>query len=89
MSGDLAVELARHTLQATLWISAPILGAAVLVALAISILQVMTAIQENTVATVPRLLAVGAVTFLLMPWLLRRMMSFTVQLFQDFHPYLR
>ncbi|HWP85089.1 MAG TPA: flagellar biosynthetic protein FliQ [Terriglobia bacterium] len=89
MNGELAVELARHTLQTTLWIGVPILGAATVVALLISILQVMTSIQDSTVATVPRLLTVAAVTFLMMPWFLRQMVSFTVQLFRDFHPYLR
>lgn len=89
MNAELAVELARKTLETTLWTSAPILGAAIGVALIISILQVMTAIQESTVATVPRLAAVGAVIFFLTPWMLRRMVAFTVQLFRDFHPYLR
>ena len=89
MSGEMAVELARRTLEAALWTCAPILGAATIVALVISILQVMTAIQESTVSTVPRLATVAAVSFLLMPWFLRRLVSFTVQLFGDFHPYLR
>ena len=89
MSGEMAIDLARRTLEATLWTSAPILGAAIVVALIISILQVMTAIQEATVATVPRLATVGAVVFFLMPWIMRRMVTFTVQLLHDFHPYLR
>ncbi len=88
MSAELAIDLARKTLETTLWTSAPILGAAIVVALIISILQVMTAIQESTVATVPRLATVAAVTFFLLPWIMRRMVSFTVQLLRDFHPYL-
>lgn len=89
MSAELAVELARRTLQITFWTSAPILIAAVLVALVISILQVMTAIQEQTVSTVPRLATVAAVCFFLLPWMLRRLAGFTVELFSDFHPYIR
>jgi flagellar biosynthetic protein FliQ len=89
MNGEVAVELARDTLQAALWIGVPILGISTIVALVISILQVMTSIQDSTISTGPRLLTVAAVTFLMMPWFLRQMVSFTVQLFRDFHPYLR
>jgi flagellar biosynthetic protein FliQ len=89
MNGELAVELARHTLQTALWIGVPMLGTATVVALLISVVQVMTSIQDSTISTVPRLLAVAAVTFLMMPWFLRQMVSFTVRLFHDFHPYLR
>jgi flagellar biosynthetic protein FliQ len=49
----------------------------------------MTSLQEPTVSTVPRLAAVGAVTFLLLPWMLEHMMNFTIELFSNFHPFTR
>lgn len=88
MSPEVVVHLARQTLEAALWLSAPILLVATAVSLLVSILQVMTSIQEITVSTVPRLAAVAAVTFLLMPWILRRLVVFATQLFSDFRPYL-
>lgn len=88
MTPEKAVELARMTMEVALWLSAPILVAATIVGLVTSILQVMTSIQETTIATVPRLAAVGLTTFVLMPWLLRKLMSFAVILFSNFRPYL-
>jgi flagellar biosynthetic protein FliQ len=85
MSTDVAVQLARATLLTALWLAAPILVAATVVSLLISIGQVMTSIQEHTVATVPRLAVVAITTFVLLPWMLRKLVSFTVQLFADFH----
>jgi len=85
MSADVAVQLARATLLTALWLAAPILVAATVVSLLISIGQVMTSIQEHTVATVPRLAVVAIMTFVLLPWMLRKLVSFTVQLFADFH----
>jgi flagellar biosynthesis protein FliQ len=38
---------------------------------------------------VPRLAAVAAAILLLMPWMVRRIGMFTVQLFSDFHPFVR
>ena len=89
MSGDTAVELARQSLAAALWLAAPLLLVATVVSLAINIVQVLTSLQETTLSTVPRLAAVATAIFFLMPWMVRRLGLFTVQLFSDFHPYLR
>jgi flagellar biosynthetic protein FliQ len=88
VSTDLAVELARKALETAFWLSAPILLVATAVSLFISIVQVLTSVQDATVSTVPRLLAVGIATFLLMPWFLRKLLAFSLQLFSDFHHYL-
>ena len=88
MSTEGAVELARQTLEVALWLGVPILAVATVVSLLISIAQVMTSIQEPTVSTVPRLAAVAGAAFILTPWMLRKLMAFTLQLFTDFHRYL-
>lgn len=85
MTPDAVVQLARETLVTALLLGAPILVVATVVSLLINIAQVMTSIQEHTVATVPRIAVVALTTFVMLPWMLRRLMSFTVQLFQDFH----
>ena len=83
------VDLSRHTLQQVMMLACPILAVAVLVSLAVNIVQVLTSLQEMTISAVPRLLAVAAATFFLMPWMWRQMSQFTIQLFSDFHPYVR
>ncbi|MGH9418208.1 MAG: flagellar biosynthetic protein FliQ [Terriglobales bacterium] len=88
MNSDQAVELARKTLEMTLLICGPILVIATVVGLVVSIFQVVTSIQDTTVSTVPRLAAVAAVAFVLSPWMFREMVSFTVHLLGDFHPFL-
>ncbi|MFZ0964651.1 MAG: flagellar biosynthetic protein FliQ [Terriglobia bacterium] len=85
MTPDIVVQLARETLLMALLLALPILAVATVVSLLINIAQVMTSIQEHTVATVPRIAVVALTTFLMLPWMLRKLMSFTVQLFADFH----
>ena len=85
MTPDIAVQMARETLMMALLLAVPILAVATVVSLLISIAQVMTSIQEQTVATVPRLMVVAIITIVLMPWMLRKLMGFTVQMFADFH----
>jgi flagellar biosynthetic protein FliQ len=89
MPPDQIVSLGRSVLKEVAMVIAPILGTAVVVSLAINIVQVLTSIQETTISTVPRLLACAGAIFVLLPWIVRNLGYFTVQMLSDFHPYLR
>ncbi|HUK23278.1 MAG TPA: flagellar biosynthetic protein FliQ [Terriglobales bacterium] len=89
MPADMVVELARRTLEAAVWLAAPLLLIATVVSLGINIVQVLTSLQETTLSTVPRLAAVAVAIFLLLPWMVRRLGFFTVGMFSDFRPFLR
>ena len=89
MTLEQIVGLGRSTLEMALLLSAPLLGVAVAVSLLLNIVQVLTSLQENTLSAVPRLAAVAAAAFLLLPWMLRRMEGFTLQMFSDFRPFVR
>jgi flagellar biosynthesis protein FliQ len=88
MPTDLVVELSRRTLEAAVWLAAPLLIVATIVSLLINLAQVLTSLQDTTLSTVPRLAAVAIAGFLLLPWMVRRLGMFTVALFSDFRPYL-
>jgi flagellar biosynthesis protein FliQ len=89
MPVEQAIDLGRFTMQEVLMIASPILATAVVVSLLINIVQVLTSLQETTISAVPRLLAVAAAVFFLMPWMWKQLCRFTLQLLTDFHPYLR
>ncbi len=88
MTAYMAVELGRKTLETAFLLSVPILLVAAIAGVLISVLQVMTSVQDMTLSTVPRLVAVGLVTFLTLPWSLRKLAVFTVDILTDFHRYL-
>ena len=85
MTAEMIVQMARETLVTALLLATPILAVATVVSLLINIAQVMTSIQEHTVATVPRLAVVAVATFVMLPWMLRKLMDFTLHVFGDFH----
>lgn len=89
MGSQHVVEMMRQTLEAALWMGAPLLIVATLVGLLINVVQVLTSLQETTISTVPKLFAVAAAALLLMPWMARRLATFTLQMFSDFRPFLR
>jgi flagellar biosynthetic protein FliQ len=88
MSNDWVIELSRHTLEATIWVVAPVLAIAVIVSLVVNLIQVLTSLQETTLSTVPRLAAVGIACFFLMPWMVRRLSVFTLSVFSNFQHHL-
>jgi flagellar biosynthetic protein FliQ len=89
MGVDQVVMLGRDILQEVVILAGPILVIAVAVSLVISILQVVTSLQDQTAATVARLLATGAALFLMMPWMWRNLAHYTLTLLSDFKVYLR
>jgi flagellar biosynthetic protein FliQ len=88
MSADMAVELARKTLETAFLLSAPILLVATVMGLLISLLQVMTSVQDMTLSMVPRIFAVALITFILLPWSLRKLIVFTLSILTDLRRYL-
>jgi len=76
-----AVDLVRETLWLMLMLSGPVLVAALVVGLLISILQAMTQIQEQTLSFVPKILGMGAMAILAMPWIITHMLEFSQRMF--------
>jgi flagellar biosynthetic protein FliQ len=76
-------------LQEVVILIAPILIAAIVVSLVVNVLQVLTSLQDQTLAQVPRLLVTGCAIFLTMPWMWRHLANYTVNLLTDFHAVLQ
>ena len=88
MEPDLVVHLMRSLLVGAALLSAPLLLAAAAISLAVSLLQTLTSVQEQTLTAVPRLVVVFVVTVVTMPWMIHRLVGYTLALFDDFHRYL-
>jgi flagellar biosynthetic protein FliQ len=89
METEQVVALFRHTLQMALLIGAPLLLIAVLVSLLVNVAQVLTSLQDQTLSHVPRMAAMAAAILLFFPWMLRKLMFFTLGLWSDFRPFVR
>ncbi len=84
MGTDQVVELGRAMLQEVALLIAPVLAITVIVSLLVNIIQVLTSLQDQTLAAVPRLLATGVGLFVLMPWMWRHVAHYTVNMLSDF-----
>lgn len=75
-----AVDLGRNAVILTLILSAPALAVGMFVGLAVGLLQALTQVQEQTVAFVPKLLAMFLVLAFTMPWLLTQLSDYWTEL---------
>jgi flagellar biosynthetic protein FliQ len=77
MNPEFSVELIKSLMLQAVTLSAPILLTAMLVGLAVSLFQAVTSIHEQTLAFVPKALAMVTLIVILLPWMLRTMIEFT------------
>ena len=89
MTPEIAVGIFRHTLMETFWLSLPILSIGFVVGIAVSLLQVLTSIQDTSFGAVPRLAAFLFGLLLLLPWMTAKLVAYTILMFGDFSRYAR
>lgn len=81
MTLDVASDLVRESLLVMLMLSSPILLAALVIGLIVSIFQAATQIQEQTLSFVPKIIGMGVVAVLVTPWVGKLIMEFSQRMF--------
>jgi flagellar biosynthetic protein FliQ len=82
MDSSQVTQIGRDLLLTALLLSLPAVAISLVVGLAISILQTITSVQEQTLSFAPRIMAVGVVLVLSLPWTLRVATGFTMRMVQ-------
>jgi flagellar biosynthesis protein FliQ len=80
LTQDVVVNLATTALTLAFKVAMPMLGAGLAVGLLVSIFQAVTQIQEQTLAFIPKVLALAAILLLLGPWMLNQLLGYTADL---------
>jgi flagellar biosynthetic protein FliQ len=81
MNPQSVITLGQQALYVMLMVAAPMLVAALVVGLIVSILQAATQINEMTLSFIPKLLAMFAILVIAGPWMLTLLLDFTQRLF--------
>lgn len=87
MSTDLALTLSNQMIWTALTIAGPILGLSMLVGLLISVIQVVTQIQELSLTFVPKIFAVALALIALGSWMLNKLIVYAVTLYNNIPQY--
>ena len=88
MSSEFVLTLAERGIFTILIVVGPLLILALAVGLLVSIFQATTQIQEQTLAFIPKIVAVLVGVVFFGPWMLTRMVEFTVDLYQNINLYI-
>ncbi|WP_313952729.1 flagellar biosynthesis protein FliQ [Accumulibacter sp.] len=83
MTPELVMDIGRQAVEMTLMLSAPLLLAALLIGLVVSIFQAATQINEQTLSFIPKLVGVFLILLLAGPWMLQIMVDYVRRLFES------
>ncbi|MEC0274256.1 MULTISPECIES: flagellar biosynthesis protein FliQ [Peribacillus] len=81
MSADFVIDIAEKGIYMVLIIAGPLMVIALIVGLLVSIFQATTQIQEQTLAFVPKIVAVLLGLILFAPWMLSHLLSYANEIF--------
>jgi flagellar biosynthetic protein FliQ len=88
LSTEFIIGLASQAVYLVLEVSAPMLILGLVVGLIISIFQATTQIQEQTLAFVPKIVAVLLALLLFGPWIITKLIDFTSQILGNLYMYI-
>ncbi|MEK4030181.1 MULTISPECIES: flagellar biosynthesis protein FliQ [Bacillaceae] len=83
MNSEMVISLAEKGVYTTIIVCGPLLLIALVVGLAVSIFQATTQIQEQTLAFIPKIVAVLVGLIFFGPWMLSKMLSYTIDIFAN------
>ena len=76
MTPESVMAIGREALEVTIMLSAPLLLAALITGLLVSVFQAATQINEMTLSFIPKLLAMFVVMIIAGPWMLSLMLDY-------------
>ena len=70
MTEEMVMSLASEAIKTTIYLAGPMLIAAMVIGIVVSVLQAITQINESTLTFIPKMVAVLAVLVVMAPWML-------------------
>ena len=89
MTPEFVVGTIRDALMMAFWLSLPLLAVGFAAGILISLVQVVTSMQDSAFSTAPRLAAFLVALIVSLPWMLRQMIAYTTGILGDLSRYAR
>ena len=87
MTPEFAVQIVREALMLTFWLSAPFLIAGFVSGIVLSLIQIVTSIQDSAFNTVPRFAVFLVTATISMPWVLQKAMTYATAILGNLSRY--
>ena len=89
MTPEFVIQIIREALMTAFWLSAPLLAVGFIAGIVISLVQIVTSIQDSGFSAIPRLVAFLGGALLLMPWMIHRTMAYASDILGNLSRYAR
>lgn len=76
MTEEMVISLGSEAIKTTLYLAGPLLAAAMVIGIIVSILQAITQINESTLTFIPKMVAVLVVLTVMGPWMLEVLQNY-------------
>jgi flagellar biosynthetic protein FliQ len=83
MNADHVLDIARESILVMIKIGAPVMVVALVVGIAIALIQALTQMQEMTLSFVPKILAIFVTVLLSLPFMTTTLVGFGEDLFRQ------
>ena len=87
MTPEFAIQIIREALMTAFWLALPLLAVGFVMGILVSLIQIVTSIQDTAFNAIPRLLVFLGAFIIALPWMLHRMSSYTAGILGDLSRY--
>jgi len=89
MTEDFIMSIGSEAIKTIILIAGPMLVAAMVIGIIVSILQAITQINEATLTFIPKMAAIIIVLLVMAPWMLETLQTYTKDIFGNFGTWIR
>jgi flagellar biosynthetic protein FliQ len=87
MTSEFAIQIIREALMTAFWLALPLLAVGFVMGIFVSLIQIVTSIQDTAFNAIPRLLVFLGAFIVALPWMLHRMSAYTAGILGDLSRY--
>jgi flagellar biosynthetic protein FliQ len=87
MTPEFAIQIVREALMTAFWLALPLLAVGFVMGIFVSLVQIVTSIQDTAFNAIPRLLVFLGAFIVALPWMLHRMSAYTAGILGDLSRY--
>jgi len=89
MTEDFVMSIGSEAIKTIIYIAGPMLIAAMVIGIIVSILQAITQINESTLTFIPKMVAVLIVLLVMAPWMMEVLQNYATDVFGNVGDWVR
>ncbi len=87
MTPDFVAHMVGQMFITAFWIAAPLLSIGFVAGIVVSLVQILTSIQDSGFNAIPRLIAFLGGSLLMMPWMVHKAMGYAIEILGNLSRY--